>query len=101
MGEAICFSLSRPSAGLPQQVRDNFSHGQLARLWIKYPPPDAAVVDPGNPRRFHRATEWTVFNVAPEGMRIEDGGGHSGNHEKMVTAPSAPADQGPGYLLAV
>ena len=42
-----------------------------------------------------------TYDVAPEGMRIEDGGGHSGNHEKMVTAPSAPADQGPGYLLAV
>ena len=29
-----------------------------SRLWIKYPPLDAAVVDPGNPRRFLRSAEW-------------------------------------------
>ena len=31
---------------------------RVSRLWIKYPPPDAAVVAPGNPRRFLRSAEW-------------------------------------------
>ena len=68
------FSTGRPS-GLSsiQRCMEDFFHGQMGH----------------------------TYDVAPEGMRIEDGGGHSGNHEKMVTAPSAPADQGPGYLLAV
>jgi len=29
-----------------------------SRLWIKYPPLDAAVVDPENPRSFLRSAEW-------------------------------------------
>ena len=40
--------MSRPAQGA----------GSTRGLWIKYPPLDAAVVDPGTPRRFLRSAGW-------------------------------------------
>ena len=43
-----------PSPNIDQEGRRSRS----SRLWIKYPPLDAAVVDSGNPRRFLLSTSW-------------------------------------------